>query len=148
MQQDAVAEQGVENQEEAAFRQAPQLAHRRRISDFCGRAGGNDAIDGDTTEFGGSASRSVCHCTHVYRIDYHPLCFVSDACDAMIFFVILRTNFCCLFALCFHVRAIINSLCLSKEPAISIFLRYSNQNAHYDRRAFTFSVADADAAEE
>jgi len=38
---DAVAEQNAENAQEALF-----------------RAGGNDAIDGDTTEFGGSASRA------------------------------------------------------------------------------------------
>jgi hypothetical protein len=93
MQQDAVAEQGVENHEEAAFRQAPQRAHRQRTTDFCSRAGGNDAIDGDTTEFGGSASRSVCYRAHLDRIDDLRLCFVSDARFAMTSFVILRTNF-------------------------------------------------------
>jgi len=45
---DAVAEQNLENAQEAAF-----------------RAGGNDAIDGDTTEFGGSASRAFTYTLNV-----------------------------------------------------------------------------------
>jgi len=49
---DAVAEQNVENQQEAAF-----------------RSGGNDAIDGDTTEFGGSASRAFTYTLNVEDAD-------------------------------------------------------------------------------
>jgi hypothetical protein len=122
------------------------LVRVRMISYFGHRAGGNDAIDGDTTEFGGSASRCL-------AIAFTPSAFIFPAVDFQHFcapcnIYCLRCSQSCfrLFPILFNCDGL-SALCFFNKPSRRLHFPHAPQSC-FVRRAFTYTLNVEDAADE